>query len=320
MAILSITHDGAIPDSPSDPLSRKLAAAIFEAKRLADYPGLFPSCPGTGQSSDNVRRRFELVMQTGMRRFESRAAHHARLKQKHEYIKGLNALARKEDAALQRLNQPTYLDDLLPWEQFLLRDSPGCGIKLPDAPPNVAYQMVPFGGALLLNAWLKENAEMEEKIKSSAIPNLADYQTLREKVVGIDQAEQGSTQPRTSSNRTTTTSTAHAGTGGNTQQQQPQTQRPQLPSALGSGPAAPAVTTEVSLHQLPNLYRRRHGPQIRDNLVTDQLENFNEVIENLEGRGQWVDHNMSSTTRILIYRSTNSSMHVPTQMNLDPDA
>lgn len=301
MTLLSVTHDGTIPDSPRDPSTRKLAAALLEAKHLADHPNLFPSCPGTGQSSANVRRRFELVVQTSMRRFELRAAHHARLKHKREYVQGLNTLARKEEKALQLLNQPTYADDLLPWEQFLLRGSPGCGIKLPDAARNVAYQMVPFGGALLLNTWLKDNAELEEKIKKAAIPDLADYQTLRQQVVGIDQVDQ--ITPQHGSRNTTT---AQTGAGGN--RQQPQPQPPQLLSSLGSGPTAPAVRTEVSLHQVPNIYRRRHGPQIRDYAVTDRLENFAEVIENLEGRGQWVDHNTSSTTRALVYRSTNYSM------------
>lgn len=70
-------------------------------------------------------------------------------------IEQANIEARRLDRFLQANNRPTFKPDLLPWEQFLLKGSPGSGIRLPDAPPNCVSRIMPIGGVALHLRWLR---------------------------------------------------------------------------------------------------------------------------------------------------------------------
>ncbi|EEP75608.1 predicted protein [Uncinocarpus reesii 1704] len=66
-----------------------------------------------------------------------------------------NLIAREMDKVLNFLNQRSYKENLLPWEQFLLRGSPGSGVKLPNPPPNAIVRLMPIGGVALHLRWLR---------------------------------------------------------------------------------------------------------------------------------------------------------------------
>lgn len=66
-----------------------------------------------------------------------------------------NEIARREEQILQRINRPSFKPDLKPWEQFLLKGSPGSGVVLPPCPPNGYVQLMPIGGVALHLRWLR---------------------------------------------------------------------------------------------------------------------------------------------------------------------
>ncbi|EER38668.1 conserved hypothetical protein [Histoplasma capsulatum H143] len=73
-----------------------------------------------------------------------------------DFLVRANLLAREEDRLLQRLNRPSYKPGLLPWEQFLLKGSPGCGVRLPRTTPNATLQLMPIGGVALHLRWMRD--------------------------------------------------------------------------------------------------------------------------------------------------------------------
>ncbi|EGC47822.1 conserved hypothetical protein [Histoplasma capsulatum var. duboisii H88] len=89
-----------------------------------------------------------------------------------DFLVRANLLAREEDRLLQRLNRPSYKPGLLPWEQFLLKGSPGCGVRLPRTTPNATLQLMPIGGVALHLRWMRDRHLTAKKCEGSVLPDV----------------------------------------------------------------------------------------------------------------------------------------------------
>lgn len=122
-------------------------SVVEEVYRLSLYPTLFPSM-------QTFTRFYTLLHQGTNHQFDK-----AKEKDSHTRKEGrlaqANMLVRTEERVLQMLNRPTYEPELLPWEQFLLKGSPGSGVQLPVTPPNTTVQVMPIGGVALHLRWLR---------------------------------------------------------------------------------------------------------------------------------------------------------------------
>lgn len=123
--------------------------AIEELNRLEAHPALFPN--ETAMTSflaivDEIRREKEDEEQS------------------REYLVKVNELAQEEDEVIDKINRPMFKPGLKPWEQFLLKDSPGCGLKIPDHPAHMFFQVMPFAGSLIRDRWLRTSKEIETRV------------------------------------------------------------------------------------------------------------------------------------------------------------
>ncbi|KAI5302929.1 hypothetical protein KEM56_000210 [Ascosphaera pollenicola] len=130
-------------------------AGLEEIDRLERHPSLFP----------------EPLM---MIRFLALADEIRKSKEKEERLRGMlveaNQISQEEDEILDGINRPMFKRELKPWEQFLLKGSPGSGLTIPEHPPHMLFQVMPFAGALLRDRWLKTTRELEQKIKQDRLP------------------------------------------------------------------------------------------------------------------------------------------------------
>ncbi|KAK2804546.1 hypothetical protein FQN51_001747 [Onygenales sp. PD_10] len=133
-----------------------------EICRLTSYPSLFPSIQASA--------RFHALLS------QATTVQIAIAKDKHEkeksaeFIRRANDIAREEDKMLQILNRPSYKLDLLPWEQFLLKGSPGSGVRLPHTTPNATIQLMPIGGIALHLTWMRNRYLTFVKCRNSVLP------------------------------------------------------------------------------------------------------------------------------------------------------
>ncbi|KAM5431639.1 hypothetical protein McanMca71_004874 [Microsporum canis] len=132
---------------PPDDAKRLSECVVRELTRLMAHPDLFPTATAhqrflhilEDSIKDLVEKRKQKEYQLAVDNFRLRA----------------NEIARREEQILQRINRPSFKPDLKPWEQFLLKGSPGSGVVLPPCPPNGYVQLMPIGGVALHLRWLR---------------------------------------------------------------------------------------------------------------------------------------------------------------------
>ncbi|PGH09497.1 hypothetical protein GX51_00602 [Blastomyces parvus] len=150
-----------IPDSSANQL---FELVMDELRRLSSSPTLFPS-------TETQTRFWPLLshaIDTQIAAAQSKMDEEIRA----EFLIRANLLAREEDRLLQSLNRPSYKPDLLPWEQFLLRGSPGCGVRLPQTTPNATLQLMPIGGVALHLRWMRDRHLTAAKCEGSVLPEV----------------------------------------------------------------------------------------------------------------------------------------------------
>ncbi|KAI5285669.1 hypothetical protein KEM54_000389 [Ascosphaera aggregata] len=131
-------------------------AGLEEIGRLDKYPSLYPD--------PFLRMRFTALTEEIRSRKE-------RAGKMRELLVKANEISREEDDVIEEINRPMFQPRLKPWEQFLLKDSPGSGLTIPHHPPHVLYQVMPFAGALLKERWCKTTKAVERKIRSAVLPS-----------------------------------------------------------------------------------------------------------------------------------------------------
>lgn len=146
LSALHEAYKGLLCGSQEDSASRNTQESVRqELYRLHLYPTLYPA--------SEVQSRFCILLEDGVNKWidpESTIVSQKSL------IEQTDIEARRLDRFLQANNRPTFKPDLLPWEQFLLRGSPGSGVKLPENPPNCISRIMPIGGVALHLRWLKD--------------------------------------------------------------------------------------------------------------------------------------------------------------------
>ncbi|KAI5291166.1 hypothetical protein KEM52_000236 [Ascosphaera acerosa] len=135
-------------------------AGMEEIERLEAHPLLIPD--------PSLRMRFGALAEEIRER-------HERARKARELAVAAHEIAREEEEIIDGVNHPMFRPDLKPWEQFLLKDSPGSGLTLPDHPPHVMYQVMPYAGALLKENWMKTLVELEERILNVSTTLPLDY-------------------------------------------------------------------------------------------------------------------------------------------------
>ncbi|PGH26682.1 hypothetical protein AJ80_01628 [Polytolypa hystricis UAMH7299] len=139
-----------------------LGVALDELLRLVLHPSLFPS--------GDIGLRFQGLLMSGTKhQFDMAEGKKDRLI-KDSFQMRANDLAREEDRILEALNRPTYDPNLMPWEQFLLKGSPGSGVHLPETAPNEILRVMPIGGAALYLRWLRNHHEVKKKCEEAEVP------------------------------------------------------------------------------------------------------------------------------------------------------
>ncbi|KAK2743387.1 hypothetical protein FQN57_004852 [Myotisia sp. PD_48] len=142
---------------------------LRELCRLWKYPTLFPT--------PAAHERFVKILQDVVQ-LKSNFSKEDREKAEDSFRLRANQLAMEEAELIQAVNRPTFKPDLLPWEQFLFKGSPGSGVTLPSVPPNQMLLLVPMGGVLLLANWMRRRNITEKKCREAHIPDdiLAKFQ------------------------------------------------------------------------------------------------------------------------------------------------
>ncbi|KAK2783006.1 hypothetical protein FQN53_009419 [Emmonsiellopsis sp. PD_33] len=133
-----------------------------EICRLTSYPSLFPSIQASA--------RFHALLSQATTVQIAIAKDKQEKEKSAEFIRRANDIAREEDKMLQILNRPSYKLDLLPWEQFLLKGSPGSGVRLPHTTPNATIQLMPIGGIALHLTWMRNRYLTFVKCRNSVLP------------------------------------------------------------------------------------------------------------------------------------------------------
>ncbi|KLJ05615.1 hypothetical protein EMPG_10911 [Blastomyces silverae] len=135
-----------------------------ELRRLSSSPTLFPST--------ETQTRFWSLLSHTIDTQITAAQSSVDEETSADLLMRANLLAREEDRLLQSLNRPSYKPDLLPWEQFLLRGSPGCGVRLPHTTPNATLQLMPIGGVALHLRWMRDRHLTAAKCEGSVLPEV----------------------------------------------------------------------------------------------------------------------------------------------------
>ncbi|DAA76851.1 TPA_exp: Uncharacterized protein A8136_7080 [Trichophyton benhamiae CBS 112371] len=100
----------------------------LELTRLTSYPDLFPT--------PTAHERFFKLLQESVARVVKKRQDKENESIEESIRLRANILAREEEEILQEINRPSFKPGLKPWEQFLLKGSPGSGVVLPPDPPN----------------------------------------------------------------------------------------------------------------------------------------------------------------------------------------
>ncbi|OJD18682.1 hypothetical protein AJ78_01297 [Emergomyces pasteurianus Ep9510] len=211
-------HEVHVLKSSSNMLFKRM---MEELRRLSSSPSLFPS-------TETQARFWSLLshaIDTQIAALQPKIDEEIRA----NFLMWANLLAREEDSLLQSLNRPSYKPDLLPWEQFLLKGSPGSGVRLPRTAPNATLQIMPIGGVALHFRWMRDRHLTSVKCEGSLLPDI---------IPGAP-----STLPRTK----------------------------------------PFLCDKLPSSGLEYEHTWKYGAFPREVNVTDRLENFNDVIEALEG-------------------------------------
>ncbi|PGG98885.1 hypothetical protein AJ79_08761 [Helicocarpus griseus UAMH5409] len=233
--------------------------------RLAFYPSLFPS-------AETQERFWVLLLQANQQLAVTKQERNEG--KKAELRRRANMIAREEDTELQNLNRPSYKPDLLPWEQFLLRDSPGSGMDLPSTTPNATMQLMPIGGVALHLRWMKDRYLTWKRCQKTDIPK---------------RVKRGSQALRPTKASTLNTTPSFDCILKVLNHQCYPASSEKLPSRSG--------LDYEHTWKFASLPRNRH--------VVDRLENFNDVIEALEGV-EPADFNINPMgTRAMYYHSRN---------------
>nr|ACS91125.1 unknown [Nannizzia gypsea] len=118
-----------------------------ELTRLTNYPDLFPT--------PTAQERFFKILQESVAKVVKKREDKESESIEESIRLRANLIARDEEQILQSINRPSFKPELKPWEQFLLKGSPGSGVALSEDPPNGYVQMMPMGGLALHRMWLK---------------------------------------------------------------------------------------------------------------------------------------------------------------------
>lgn len=130
--------------------AERLAESVrLELTRLTSYPDLFPT--------PTAHERFFKLLQESVAKVVKKRQDKENESIEESIRLRANLIAREEEDILQEINRPSFKPGLKPWEQFLLKGSPGSGVVLPPDPPNGYVQMMPIGGVALHLRWLREN-------------------------------------------------------------------------------------------------------------------------------------------------------------------
>ncbi|KAK2878238.1 hypothetical protein FQN49_001039 [Arthroderma sp. PD_2] len=147
---------------PPNDSKRLFECVLRELNRLGTHPTLFPS--------PTAHVRFFSILEYGVAKMITKRKEKARQLAIDSFRLRANLYARQEEQILQRINRPSFKPDLRPWEQFLLKGSPGSGVVLPPAPPNGYVQVMPIGGVALHLRWLRRRYTVAKKCIESKIP------------------------------------------------------------------------------------------------------------------------------------------------------
>ncbi|KAF3482312.1 uncharacterized protein GIQ15_05071 [Arthroderma uncinatum] len=156
---------------PPDVSKRQLEDVVRELHRLVSHPTLF--------SSPDVQKRFLVFLEFGVTKMISKRKDKERQIAMDGFRLRANILARQEEQILQKINRPSFKPELKPWEQFLLKGSPGSGVALPPAPLNGYVQVMPIGGVALHLRWLRQRHIVAKKCRESRIPATASVKRLK---------------------------------------------------------------------------------------------------------------------------------------------
>ncbi|KAG8209326.1 hypothetical protein GTR04_3321 [Trichophyton interdigitale] len=121
----------------------------LELTRLTSYPDLFPT--------PTAHERFFKLLQESVAKVVKKRQDKENESMEESIRLRANLIAREEEDILQEINRPSFKPGLKPWEQFLMKGSPGSGVVLPPDLPNGYVQMMPIGGVALHLRWLREN-------------------------------------------------------------------------------------------------------------------------------------------------------------------
>lgn len=133
-----------------------------EICRLTENPDLFPN--------SNTQHLFKMVTRT------------ASVSSKKENIKAIEKS--KQEKKKRKMLSGTFEDKgshikvclashekFMPWEQFLLKNSPGSAIPIENSRPDTSNQAVPLGGAGVYMYWLRDTLAVEEKCRCVGAPS-----------------------------------------------------------------------------------------------------------------------------------------------------
>nr|ABS19621.1 unknown [Coccidioides posadasii] len=157
---------GSLEASVADRLNKSIAQELY---RLHLYPTLYPT--------PEIQSRFRRLLVGGLENYldeKQKASDDTRLDQN-------NIIARETDRILDSVNYPSYKPELLPWEQFLLRGSPGSGATFLTSPPNVVLRLMPMGGVALHMNWLQTSLPFRMTISYVALLHL-----LRARILALN--------------------------------------------------------------------------------------------------------------------------------------
>ncbi|EFR02524.1 hypothetical protein MGYG_05520 [Nannizzia gypsea CBS 118893] len=137
-----------------------------ELTRLTNYPDLFPT--------PTAQERFFKILQESVAKVVKKREDKESESIEESIRLRANLIARDEEQILQSINRPSFKPELKPWEQFLLKGSPGSGVALSEDPPNGYVQMMPMGGLALHRMWLKntyiETRRYREEVANGSEP------------------------------------------------------------------------------------------------------------------------------------------------------
>nr|ACS91136.1 unknown [Nannizzia gypsea]ACS91140.1 unknown [Nannizzia gypsea] len=228
-----------------------------ELTRLTNYPDLFPT--------PTAQERFFKILQESVAKVVKKREDKESESIEESIRLRANLIARDEEQILQSINRPSFKPELKPWEQFLLKGSPGSGVALSEDPPNGYVQMMPMGGLALHRMWLK-NTYIETRRYREEVAN------------GSEPASDEHFAQRT-----------------------PEETASMFQAALYPDSKVKRRGTWMTL--TPNPYYERRMAIPKHNRVIDRLESFNDIIARLEGDDVINAHGEESV-RVMLYRTT----------------